>query len=405
MRVLWFSVTPSLFIHHGIMHNAGGWISSLQKIIMDESSVQLGVAFHYKDCDFKYEKENVSYYPIPNQGFLSFFRKRRHSEYILQYYLKIIEDFNPDIIQIFGSENDFGCICKHTDRPVVIHIQGSMPPYCNALFPIEMNIYDFVFTRGLPIKRRIIGLCSKKSFKRRAKMEIDIIKNCNYFMGRTDWDKSLIELFNPQAKYFHVDEALRDNFLTTKKRWQWHEGKATIISVISSPWYKGVDLVLKTAKLLKQFTDIDFEWNIYGTRDILFFENKYGIKASDVGVYVKGIATKEELVEALCDASCYVHPSYIDNSPNSVCEPQLLGVPVIATNVGGVSSILDNGNAGFLVPANAPYELANLINKLCKNKEISQRISEKEKAIAETGHDPQNILKQVLSVYNKILTV
>lgn len=31
MKVLWFSVTPSLFTPHGIMHNAGGWIASLQK--------------------------------------------------------------------------------------------------------------------------------------------------------------------------------------------------------------------------------------------------------------------------------------------------------------------------------------------------------------------------------------
>lgn len=222
-------------------------------------------------------------------------------------------------------------------------------------------------------------------------------------MGRTDWDKGLIELFHPQAEYFHVDEALRDSFLSTIKHWQWHDGKVSIVSVISSPWYKGVDLILKTAKLLKRFTDLNFEWNIYGIRDIRFFENKYKIKATDVCVNIKGIASKDELVDALCNASCYVHPSYIDNSPNSVCEPQILGVPVVATNVGGVSTILDNGNAGLLVPANAPYELANLINKICRDKDLAISMSEKERTLAKTRHDPKHILKQLLSTYNKIL--
>lgn len=405
MKVLWFSVTPSLFTPHGIMHNAGGWIASLQKIVMAEPSVKLGVAFHYNNCDFKYSKDGVDYYPIPTprHGITSFLSKKKHSEEALQYYLKVIEEFNPDIIQIFGSENDFGRICKYTDKPVVIHIQGSMPPYCNALFPIEMNTFDFFFTKGLPLKRRLIGLRSKASFARRAEIEIDTIKSCKYFMGRTDWDNGLIELFNPQAEYFHVEEALRDSFLSTIKHWQWHDGKVSIVSVISSPWYKGVDLILKTAELLKRFTDLNFEWNIYGIRDIRFFENKYKIKATDVCVNIKGIASKDELVDALCNASCYVHPSYIDNSPNSVCEPQLLGVPVVATNVGGVSTILDNGNAGLLVPANAPYELANLIYKICRDKDLAMSMSEKERTLAKTRHDPEHILNQLLSTYNKIL--
>ena len=38
----------------------------------------------------------------------------------------------------------------------------------------------------------------------------------------------------------------------------------------------------------------------------------------------------------LLDSHLYVYPSLMDNSPNALCEAQLLGVPCIATYVGGI---------------------------------------------------------------------
>lgn len=62
-------------------------------------------------------------------------------------------------------------------------------------------------------------------------------------MGRTEWDKSLINLFNPSATYFHCEEVLRDSFMNNNKQWKVEvSDKIKIVSVISNPWYKGVDL-------------------------------------------------------------------------------------------------------------------------------------------------------------------
>ena len=64
MRILWFSVTPSLFNPHTNKHNGGGWIASLEQIIKTERNVQLGVTFNFPDSRLRYEKEGVVYYPI-----------------------------------------------------------------------------------------------------------------------------------------------------------------------------------------------------------------------------------------------------------------------------------------------------------------------------------------------------
>ncbi|WP_294604739.1 glycosyltransferase [uncultured Bacteroides sp.] len=322
----------------------------------------------------------------------------------VRYYLKIIEDFKPDLIQIFGSENDFGIICQHTLIPVVIHMQGCIPPYHNALFPVGMSSSDFIFHKGLSLQRRIIGIRSEPAFHKRAEQEIKTIQNCYFFMGRTEWDKNLINLFNPNAIYFHCEEALRDSFMNNGKRWNLQKSdKVKIISVISNPWYKGVDLILKTAQLLKRFTDLDFEWQVYGVRDIRFYEHKYKIKATDTNVKIIGTASEERLVNALCSATCYVHPSYIDNSPNSLCEAQVLGLPVLATYVGGITSLVRNGETGILFPANAPYTLAALIKRISTDTELALQLSYKARQQAIERHDPDAIRTKLLEIYKQIL--
>ena len=408
MRILWFSLTPSLFNPKTNGYNGNGWVASLEQIARRDKEVELGVAFYFYSNEFRYDKDGVSYYPIKplRTSLLSKIlgKGKDQEKTIVAKCIEIIEDFKPDLIQIFGSENEFGLICKYTNIPVVIHIQGCLPPYHNALFPVGMQKSDFVLKKGLSLSYRFIGLRSEKAFRRKAEREIEIIKSCNYFMGRTDWDKSLIGLFNPQATYFHCEEALRDSFINSNKRWKYSDGKKkTIISVISRPWYKGCDLILKTAALLKRFTDIDFEWRVYGIPEMKFFESVYGIKAKDVNVRIMGTASKEELVNALCSASCYVHPGYIENSPNSLCEAQFMGTPVLATYVGGIPSLIENGKDGILYPANAPYTAASLIKKIVTDSDLATSLSTNAYNRAHRRHDSDSIGLRLHEIYAIIL--
>ena len=406
MRVLWFSVTPSLFNPYSNGHNGGGWIASLEQIVRQNNDITLGVAFYFGNDHKVYEKDGVRYYtlPVDSRSMIAKALKPESENERINRYLEIIEDFKPDVIQIFGSENDFGLICEHTDIPVVIHIQGSLPPYHNALYPIGMNRYDFIFGKGLTWRRRFIGWRSEPAFRRNARREEKILRNCHYFMGRTEWDHNLVKLYNPSASYFHCEEALRDSFIASNKSWQgFSKVKPIITSVISTPWYKGADLILKTARLLKDNSAINFEWQVYGVSDIRFFERKYGIKAAEVNVKVMGSVDKDTLVNALCLSSCYVHPSYIDNSPNSLCEAQYLGVPVLATNVGGISSLVKDGETGLLVPANDPYTLASLIIMVKNDAGFAIELGRNARETARCRHNPLSIGTNLVDIYKRIL--
>jgi glycosyltransferase involved in cell wall biosynthesis len=62
-----------------------------------------------------------------------------------------------------------------------------------------------------------------------------------------------------------------------------------------------------------------------------------------------GLRNKEEIKNILDDATIFCNTSYAEGLPTSVLEAGAMGLPIIATNVGGTNEIIDAGHNGFLV--------------------------------------------------------
>lgn len=419
MRVLWLSVTSGLFQDKSSPnYNGGGWIASLQRIIQEQENIQLGLAFLSSTYSHKEKQENTTYYPIytPPQKSLAKLKeyyggyKKYKTEQYVDEINSIIQDFRPDVIHLFGMENQLATILGKTTVPIVVHLQGLLAPYDNAFFPIELNKKSFLFP--FSINEWILRngyIYAKNNIHIRGEREKKLFKKVTYTMGRTNWDYQVSQLLAPQSYYYHVDEVLRDIFYQNAGTWELEKlpNKLIITSTISNTIYKGLDLILKTAYLLKTETNIDFEWNVIGihpsTKIIRFFEKATQIKSNEVNIYYKGILNADELCDNLLKSHVYVHPSYIDNSPNSVCEAQLLGVPVIGTNVGGIPSLINNGVNGILIPANAPYELAYHLKELYQNKELTQELSKQGYLSASQRHKRDKILTDLIKTYQSII--
>ena len=121
-----------------------------------------------------------------------------------------------------------------------------------------------------------------------------------------------------------------------------------------------------------------------------------------MNVHLMGVASAEQIKDALLGATAYVHTSYIENASNSLCESQLLGVPGIAAYVGGIPSVIDEGQTGFLVPANDPYQMAFLMKRLAENIDMNIKMGNKAKEVAMKRHDKQTIVGRVMEIYADI---
>lgn len=220
-------------------------------------------------------------------------------------------------------------------------------------------------------------------------------------MGRTSWDERLVKTMNPQAQYYHCDEMLRDVFYDPSMSRQ-IPPTPIFVTTISSQLYKGYDVVLKTAKILKGVLK-DFEWKVFGDISPAFIEKRLGIKHSDVNVRLAGVATAEQIKDALLHSTAYIHTTYIDNSPNSLCEASICGVTSVVTYVGGIPSLIDNGQTGFLVPANDPLQMAYTMMYLAKNTDMNITTGKAAREIALKRHDRQAIARRVLDLYEMII--
>ena len=422
MKVLWFTNSTSCYIPANEQrkkgYNGGGWISSAEKSIKKCQDIQLAVSFLLDGQRLKEEQDDTIYYPIPRQNrnifskicrsyHLLLEKDYKHCEeinswdYYLDYFKRIVDDFNPDVIHVWGSEGPFGLIWKVTDKPVILHIQGIITPYLNAFLPPFVSWNSFSNQSLIP-KRLLQNIITRKQWSDQAFREKEIYKGLSLVMGRTGWDERISYILNPSVPYRHVDEILRKEFYGGGKRSL--PSKLTIVTTISSPLYKGFDLVLKTAKLLKHNLNIDFDWLCYGNINPKFIEKVIGIHHNDVNVKLMGVATSMQLRESELNATLYFHSSYIDNSPNSLCEAQMLGLPVVSTNVGGIPSLVTHGEDGFLAPANDPFQCAYYIDKLYKDKNLNTSMGNNGKEKAVVRHNENIIIKQIVSSYNSVMS-
>ena len=111
----------------------------------------------------------------------------------------------------------------------------------------------------------------------------------------------------------------------------------------------------------------------------------------------------EELAEELKNADIYCHTSHIENSPNSVCEAMLIGMPVIATFVGGTDSMLHHDKEGILYQDGDPYALAAYIVELHDDFAKAKTLGDNARKVALARHDKDIIVKDLLSTYNSIV--
>jgi len=93
------------------------------------------------------------------------------------------------------------------------------------------------------------------------------------------------------------------------------------------------------------------------------------------GVQFAGSVDPESLPALYADADIFVNSSVVDNQPVSILEAFSAGLPVISTGIGDIPSMLRNGEAGVLVPADDPRATADAIARLIEAPDLAARIA------------------------------
>jgi glycosyltransferase involved in cell wall biosynthesis len=100
---------------------------------------------------------------------------------------------------------------------------------------------------------------------------------------------------------------------------------------------------------------------------------------------------------------CFVVPSRAEAFGQTAIEAMACGIPVVATDVGGLSEAIDHGRAGVLVPPQQPEALRRAISDLIKDPEKRHKLSVDGRSHVVVRHAPESHAEQLIRLYNRLL--
>ena len=152
---------------------------------------------------------------------------------------------------------------------------------------------------------------------------------------------------------------------------------------------KGLQDTITATKDMKNVVVITIGWGPYKEKLEAY------AKANNVKTIFTGILNQKKVIEYLSIADIFINPSYSEGLPTCVLEAGAMGLPVIATDVGGTREIISNKDEGILFKPKDITEVKNNITLLSKNKKLRQKLGENIKKKIRNKFDWETSIKKI----------
>lgn len=418
MKILW--ITNGLFPEATAKLNGakelkstGGWMMSLAEALLSYTDVKICVAALsplVKELT-SVQGSNMTYYAIPFGKGDSRYNKEHEAAF-----KEIYKKEQPDIVHINGTEFPHSLAAFNVCDPnrTLVSIQGMVsvyaPYYLAGISKTEvmknLTLHDLIRTNLIQ---------EQSEMERRGKYEIELIRRAKYVTGRTSWDKENTWAINPKAVFMPCYRIFRPSFYENNV-WNYSNcvRHSIFLSQAAKP-LKGLHKVIEAMTIVVKFypdvllrvagRDITRHKGLFSDR---FHITTYGnmirklIKKNHLenNIVFTGPLNGDMMKQEYLNCNLFICPSSIENSPNSLGEAQILGVPCLASYVGGSMDMM-KGDEDHLYRFE---ETGMLAAKICQ-------IFEKGNAVDTEGmrmkafhrHNPKEIVATQLKIYKDII--
>lgn len=412
MKILWISNRRLDVDKEGTF--GGGWLTSLMHNLSKHDDVELSVCYTDKNLSQIREVtvDGVKHYGIP--------RKKNVLKYdkdVSRILCSIIDKFQPDIIHAQGTENA-NAIAAMRERPnytYVVSIQGLLSRYAEHYvggvpFPFTLDLTPRdLFHQDGPISKG-------KKFAKSSWYEIEMIEKANYVMARTSWDVACVKHIHRDVPIYSDLRVLRASFY--QNQWSLNQCKPHSIFVGNSlNQIKGLHYVLQALPLIRKvYPDVhlyisskDFT-KIKSLKDFTMYQTYFWyikrlikkLKIEDCITFM-GVLNEKDMCDAFLNAHVFVLPSVIENSPNTLSEAAVLGVPTVASYIAGVPDLVEDGVNGFLYSYDEYYIMADRIIRIFENDDLALSLSSNLREKARRMYNADKNTDLVYQAYKDIL--
>ena len=331
-----------------------------------------------------------------------------------KYWRDINDAFAPDCVHLHGTEYAHGLAFLRACPNVrtVASIQGIVSSYARY-YLAGLTTCDIIKSLTLRDVLRGTIWAGKRSFEKRGRLEIEIVNRLQHIIGRTSWDKAHVLAINPTIQYHFCNETLRPEFYG--KTWTYEECEKHSIFVSQANYpIKGLHQLLKAMPLiLDRYPDTKIYVagadvaKMKGLRQKVC-QTGYGRYVAKLikqyhledKVFFTGSLSAEQMCRRYLASNVFVSASAIENSPNSLGEAQLLGVPCLASYVGGTMDMM----AGDEEHLYRFEEVEMLAIKVCEIFANCRTVDVAMQQQAMARHDAHRNTMALLSIYENLLS-
>lgn len=421
MRILWVTNQPIAKLRDMLgvpLGQSGGWMESAFEAIKDSSDFTLGIATIYIGSELLHTTEGGhDYFAVPSKQFIGKYDHK--DEYNLAQWRRVVEEYKPDVIQIWGTEYTIGLCAQLAAKgiPSVVYMQGLMTMIAkHCLDGVDVRT-QFARTSLYELLKGKSLWMQKKKYHKTAIIEEEILSNAQGVIVESNWCGGICSMISPKIRVFKSDLPINPVFSS----YDWDYGKIernSIFTVSGGYPVKGHHVLFDAISIVKkQFPDVkvyipgastlmrklSFKEKIQSSSYSRILSNQIKKNGLQSNIVPLGRLTPQEMASKMATCHCFVMPSMIENHSSSLIEAMMVGLPTISSYVGGLNSYYKDGENGFFYRADEPEHLASLIIRYFEDEALCRKMSCQGMTSQRNRRQSINLKKDFESIYKSVV--
>lgn len=419
MKVLWIvnKLTGRLHLQEiGKKATGGLWLEAMIDSAQTDSGIEIVIVNVMKIPSVRcLDDGNIRYYTIPGEPNEKYNYKSVEAH---KYWREIISKEKPDIIELWGTEMPYGLVALSEAQyiPAIVYVQGvleSIGRYYMAGMT-DADIKKSCTWRDLFTKQTLRQLQS--NYLKRSCLEIEIINKAKNVIVENDWADAYYKKVCPDVNVYRCPLSISNEF----EKVQWSQNKMlhhTLMCSAANYPIKGLHMLLKALVIVKNnYPDVK-----------LFIPGTKLRKATNLKSYLKqngyekficnlieelnlsnnveytGRLTAAEMAQKMAQSNCFVMSSAIENHSSTLKEAMTVGVPCVASYVGGVPQYAVHERNCLLYRFEDYEMLAYNIVRLFDSQDLCQQLSINAVADMKKSREENDFYKISKEIYLQLI--
>lgn len=127
------------------------------------------------------------------------------------------------------------------------------------------------------------------------------------------------------------------------------------------------------------------------------------LQSHPANVIVGGDVTRNIVLQQMIASDLFLFPSYHEGFPNAVLEAMAVGLPVVATGVGAISEMIDDGKGGLIISRPHPDEIVFALRTLIADTEMRLQMGHFNYRKAQTEYSYSVVVPRLDRLYQQVL--